>query len=256
MNKWILGLASILLWLGGCVAYVHSPPGRSFPLETAKTLYKRETGIQVEGGGGTEGFVGLPGFNVRVRHGLLDQLDLSGTFSYQRIRFEDLTMASSDRNVFIGRLGLKYAIIDYVALTAGLAAGGWAGGSFLSPDLAMIFAWENPYCVPFVDVGGYTSHPIHTQDVVIIDPDPSSIFGDEGLVASPVFTYGWTVGFGLRIPVMHRTRERQTAPAVLLGVRFRGVYFDPTYNDDGRNELTYLYGSVGFEYVITPRRNR
>ena len=101
-------------------------------------------------------------------------------------------------------------------------------------------AWENPYCVPFVDVGGYTSHPIHAQDVVIIDPTPSSAFEDEGLIAPPVFTYGWTVGFGLRIPVMHRTRERQTAPAFLLGVRFRGVYFDPTYSDDGRNELTYL----------------
>jgi hypothetical protein len=53
------------------------------------------------------------------------------------------------------------------SLTAGLAAGTWAGGPFLSPDLSMILAWENPYCVPFVDGGGYTSHPLRAKNVAM-----------------------------------------------------------------------------------------
>jgi hypothetical protein len=250
-----IALAFALLLLSGCVAYVHSPPGRSFPLESSKALYKRETGIQVEGGGGTEVSVGLPGFNVRVRHGIVDQLDGSFEFGYERIRPSGLYLASADRNIFTGRLGIKYAIIDQVAVTAGLAAGSWAGGPFLSPDLSMIFAWENPYCVPFIDGGGYTSHPLRARNVVITDPDPGGFF-DESLTAPPVFTYGWTAGFGLRIPLLHYENERQTPPAILLGTRFRGAMYDPPYNDFGREERVYWYGSVGFEYVVAPHRSR
>lgn len=249
---------TILFALGslcGCTPYVLSPPGRSFPLESSKALYERETGIQVEGGGGTDGpNVGLPGFNVRVRHGIVDQnLDASFEFGFQRIQTgEEQYLASSDRNIFTGRLGMKYAIIDHVAVTAGVAAGTWGGGPFLSPDLSMIFAWENPYCVPFIDGGGYTSHPLRADVVVITDSDPTNLFEDEGLIAAPVLTYGWTAGFGLRIPLRHIDDGSQTPPAILLGTRFRGAYWDPAYNDLGRNENVYWYGSVGFEYVINP----
>ena len=256
----ISGMRSALIFAlalaSGCVAYVHSPSGRSFPLESSKTLYKRETGMQVEAGGGLEAGVGLPGFNVRVRHGIVDKLDGSAEFGYQRIRTEDFHLATSDRNIFTGRLGIKYAMIDHIALTAGLAAGGWAGGSFLSPDLSMIFAYENPYCVPFVDAGGYTSHPLRTSDVVITDLTPGGL-GDDSLTAAPVFTYGWTVGFGLRIPLLHYDKhKRVTPPSILLGMRFRGVYYDPLYNDFGRNGRLYWYGSVGFEYIFAPRRTQ
>ena len=249
-----IGLILALALTSGCLAYVHSPSGRSFPLESSKTLYTRDTGMQVDAGGGLEAGVGLPGFNVRVRHGIVDKLDGSAEFGYQRIRTEEFYLATSDRNVFTGRLGIKYAIIDHVALTAGLAAGGWAGGSFLGPDLSMIFAYENPYCVPFVDAGGYTSHPLRATDVVITDLAPGSL-GDDSLTAVPVFSYGWTVGLGLRIPLLHYDKhKRVTPPSILLGTRFRGVYYDPLYNDFGRNERLYWYGSVGFEYVFAPRR--
>ncbi|MBW2686318.1 MAG: hypothetical protein JRE19_10420, partial [Deltaproteobacteria bacterium] len=121
----ISGMRSALIFAlaltSGCLAYVHSPSGRSFPLESSKTLYKRETGAQVEAGGGLEAGVGLPGFNVRVRHGIVDKLDGSAEFTYQRIRTEAFHLATSDRNIFTGRLGIKYAMIDHIALTAGLA---------------------------------------------------------------------------------------------------------------------------------------
>lgn len=245
----------LLALLGGCLAYVHSPPGRSFPLESPKTLHQRETGIQLEAGGGIEAGVGLPGFNVRVRHGIIDKLDGSAEFGYQRIRTEGFYIASSDRNVFTGRLGLKYAPIEHIAFTAGLAAGGWGGGAFLSPDLKLILGYENRFVVPFVDVGGFTSHPLRADEVVITDVNPG--FVDESLIAAPVFTYGWTVGIGVRIPLRHdQNHARVTPPSLLLGTRFRGLYHDPTYDDFGREEHLYWYGSAGFEFVIAPRRSR
>ena len=100
-----IGLILALALTSGCLAYVHSPSGRSFPLESSKTLYKRETGMQVEAGGGLEAGVGLPGFNVRVRHGIVDKLDGSAEFGYQRIRTEEFYLATSDRKRFHGAAG-------------------------------------------------------------------------------------------------------------------------------------------------------
>jgi hypothetical protein len=50
----------------------------------------------------------------------------------------------------------------------------------------MILAWENPYCVPYVDLGGYTSHPVRANTVVLMDAGPT-LEGD--FVAVPTFTY-------------------------------------------------------------------
>lgn len=245
-----------LVLLGGCLAYVHSPPGRSFPLESPKTLYERETGVQFEAGGGIGHGVGLPGVNLRLRHGIVDKLDANAELGYQRIRTEDFDLASSDRNLVTGRVGLKYAPIEHVAFTTGLAVGGWGGGAFLSPDLKLILGYENRFVVPFVDVGGYTSHPVGANQIVISDRLPDAL-GDATLIAAPVFTYGWTVGVGLRVPLVHVEKHARKTPASLLfGTRFRGAYFDPEYDDLGRDGRLYWYGSVAFEYVIAPRRAR
>ena len=69
--------------------------------------------------------------------------------------------------------------------------------------------------------GGYTSHPLRATDVVITDLAPGSL-GDDSLTAVPVFSYGWTVGLGLRIPLLHYDKHKQvTPPSILLGTRFR-----------------------------------
>ncbi|MGB8332300.1 MAG: hypothetical protein WCE62_19405 [Polyangiales bacterium] len=248
-----LGLG--LVFLSGCVAYVHSPPGRSFPLESAKALYKRETGVQVEAGGGVNADIGLPGVTVRVRHGIVDKLDGSFEMGYQHINTEGPNLANADRNLGTARLGVKYEIIEQIAVTAGLGGGIWAGGTFLSPDVSLIVAWENPYCVPFLDGGAYTSHPLGERNVTIIEDDLGTISGDV-FSAAPVFTYGWTAGFGLRIPLVHQS-ERVTAPAILLGTRFRGAIWESQeefHRSQETDRQLYWYGSIGFEYVFSPKR--
>ena len=248
-------LTLAFVFLSGCLAYVHSPPGRSFPLESSKALYERETGIQLEVGGGVGADVGLPGFNLRVRHGIIDKLDGSFDMGFLHINTDGPNLDNRDRNIGTWRLGIKYEIIEHIAVTAGVAAGVWGGGGFVSPDASVIFAWENPYCVPFIDGGAYTSHPIRANTLRIVEGDSGNIPGD-AFFAAPVFTYGWTAGFGLRIPLVHG-KERATAPAMLLGTRFRGAIYEIQEGFDRLGRLDrqlYWYGSFGFEYVFSPRR--
>ena len=117
---------------------------------------------------------------------------------------------------------MKYAIIDHVALTAGCAVGSWAGGGFVSPDLSLILAYENPYFIPFASAGGYTSHPFNEKLVALRDFDPPI----DSFVGVPVLTWGWTASGGFRIPVIHDVKPRTTPPAVLWPFGFRGAIFD------------------------------
>lgn len=255
--RWVL--ISWFFFALGCAPYVHSPPGRSLPLETSKTLHPRETGVQFEGGGGAGADIGVPGFTLRVRHGLVKHLDASAEFNFSSIRPDSsYRFEGANPFVFSGRIGVKYAIIDHVALTAGCAVGSWAGGGFVSPDLSLILAYENPYFIPFASAGGYTSHPFNEKLVALRDFDPPI----DSFVGVPVLTWGWTASGGFRIPVIHDVKPRTTPPAVLLGFGFRGAIFDDgwdiagAYATEGRRKELYFYGMVGFEYVFTPKRAR
>ena len=258
--RWVL---TVLLLLGlGCSPYVHSPPGRTFPLESSKTLYPRETGVQLEAGGALGADIGLPGFSLRVRHGIVEHLDGNAEFNFASIRADNhYHFDGANPFVFSGRVGLKYAIIDHVALAAGCAVGAWAGGGFVSPDLSLILAYENPAAIPFFSVGGYTSHPFNEKLVTLSGGDSS--YSPERFVGQPVLTWGWTASAGLRVPLMRDMSPRSTPPSILFGVGFRGAIFDGGWDvgnqfsyGDGRRRELYMYGSIGFEYVITPKRMR
>ena len=258
--RWTLTLA-LLLGLG-CSPYVHSPPGRTFPLESPKALFPRETGVQVEGGGVGGAEIGAPGFTLRVRHGIVKGLDGSAEFNFGKIRPDDqYRFAGAKPYVFAGRIGVKYAFIDHVAIVAGVGLGGWAGGGFASPDIALILGYENPYVVPFATIGGYTSHPFRTK---LVQLDHSSD-PQESFVGLPVLTWGWTTSFGLRIPIGGYDDPRSTPPSVLLGGGFRRATFDQRGGGvvgnisaaiEGHRKEPYLWGSIGFEYVFAPKRRR
>jgi len=82
--RWMFTLA-LLLGMG-CAPYVHSPPGRTLPLESPKALFPRETEFQVEGGGLGGAEIGLPSFKLRVRHGIVKHLDANAEFNFGKIR--------------------------------------------------------------------------------------------------------------------------------------------------------------------------
>jgi len=128
----------------------------------------------------------------------------------------------------------------------------------VSPDLSLILAYENPYAVPFFSGGGYTSHPFSAKTVFLSAGDS----GGSPFFGVPVLTWGWTVSSGLRIPVLHDRPAHSTPPSVLLGMNFRGAIFDEGYDisggsgSQGRRKEFYLSGSIGFEYVFTPKKTR
>lgn len=227
------------LWAGACAPFIQSPPGRLLALDTAQTLEKGQTGIQVVGGGGLEGDVGLGGVAVRVRHGLAKQLD-------GRLELSVLKLNPVDR--FVGSevlyelgTGIKYSFNPHFAFSVDVTGGGWVGGGFISPELKLIAAYENRAAVPFIDVGYYTSHPISPNGV-------STTFHNLG---APSFTQGWTTGIGLRI-VTSRIKEPEKGccsfgSALILGLRFTGAYFDDRLGNDSR---VYGGGGIGVEFVV------
>ena len=234
----------------GCVPYVHSPSGRSFPLESAKALNPGETGLQLEGGGGFGENIAVGGVTARVRRGLVQGLDGNFEAGYRRIRVASEKYSLRNRNVYSARLGVKYAVTDDVALTAGLAGGGWTGGGFIGPDASLIVGYENPYCVPFFEFGAFASFPVRENLITLLD---TGLSDDGDFVAAPTNTAGWTIGTGLRIPLSHK-KDQNTKSALLLGARLRGAAFDnvPTGQRDHR---TYFYGSGAFELVFGADRS-
>lgn len=231
----------------GCVSYVHSPPGRVMALESAKALNPGETGIQVEAGGGGGGAgLGLAGVTARVRHGVVEGLDVNGELGYLRLS-PDVDFVDGDHgNLFTARAGLKYAVRPWIAFALGLGGGAWTGGGFISPDIAMILSWENPYFVPFVSGGGYLSQPIGAGTVSL---QQEGVLSDMPFVGVPDFTIGWTAGAGFRIPLSHK-KDGKTKSALLLGVRFIGAAHDEAGQ---RSHETYLLGSGAFEFVFGGR---
>ncbi|MDH3625998.1 MAG: hypothetical protein OES69_06740 [Myxococcales bacterium] len=225
----------VLLWASGCSPFIHSPPGRPIALDTAQTLAKGETGIQVVGGGGGELDLGFGGIAARVRHGFAKKLD--GRLELSALKLNPEEPLVGTEWIFSAGTGIKYAFNPHFAFSVDVTGGGWEGGGFISPELKLIAGYENPHAVPFVDVGYYTSHPI----------SPNSVSTTETLLGPPTFTHGWTTGVGLRI-VTSTIERHALGSGLILGMRFTGAYFDDrVYGSDRR---TYISGAMGFEVVV------
>ena len=226
------------LWLG-CAPYVHSPPGRMMAVQTAKTLEAGETGIQLEIGGGIGAELGTYGGAVRLRHGLGKDLDFNLAGSYAQLNPDDSEIVGHE-HLYTGRIGLKYSPSDWIGVDFGVAGGGWEGGGFISPDVKVIFAYENSKIVPAFDVGVFTSHPVKEKAVSIVDSDGDTFVGTPGL------TLGWTFGANARVPV---TRSLDgTQHAFLFGARWIGTSFVDV--DGERRQEEYVTGTLGFEFIL------
>lgn len=225
---------TIALLLTACSPHAFSPPGRTLPLETAAAVGAGNTGVQLEGGTSAE-LLGpaLVHGTARVRHGVGEHTDLNveGNFTYFLDGDEQVDV---HRGIYSGRLGIKHAFGEHFALTGGIAAGGSAGGAFLSPDLGFIAGFENPYVVPFVSGRLILSQPIGAREVEFIDDGVA-------FMQAPQFTYGYAITTGVRIPVGPLAKPLR--PAILLG-------FGVTQIFDGEEEAGFMGGNVGFELTL------
>ena len=196
--------------LTACTPHAYSPPARTIPLEAPASIGLGRTGVQVEGGLGTIVFgASYVHASARVRHGVQEQTDISveGSFVHFLDTGDDLEGASH-LGIYSGRFGVKHAFSPHVAVATGIGGGGSAGGAFISPDVALILGYENPYCVPFVSGRLAVSIPVAPREVVL---EASSM----PIVGTPDVTGSFALISGMRIPL---ARDDINAGALSVGM--------------------------------------
>ncbi len=188
----LTGMCAALALAIGCKAHVYSPPARMLGLESAATLPAGETGVQGELGAVSwiDGTTGA----LRVRHGFTEDVEASVEASALHVGRE--SAANTNPNAYALQLGAKYRLAPWLSLAGGVGGGSSAAGQFVSPDLAAIVAWENPYVVPFLSAHGALSFPIDARQV-----DVTAAGDSTPTVGTPGRTSLLGVTVGLRVPV-------------------------------------------------------
>lgn len=231
-----------------CSPYLHSPPARTIPLETAAALPKGDFGFQAAGGGGSALWgPKLGGGTVQARFGVGRNFEVAGEGSALRIGRQDDEWSSNARaTIFAGRTGFKYSPTSWFAVQAGFGGGTSAAGGFISPDGGVIFSYQNKVAIPFFAGGFYYSHPVNPKPVVFFD-DRNNVE-----VLYPDRTLGGYMNFGVRIPF---SRDNADLPRTALMLAYRIVFashseylgsnvYQEQYTD------TYHLGVVSLEFVL------
>ena len=184
-----------------CQAHIFSPPARINVLESSATLKEGQQAAGVAGGG-TGAMFGLSATALAgtYKRGLTDEVEvgIDGTF----VAIDEAhAVADLDPYILGGRVRAKWApekTKSYAAVTAGLGAGySFDGGGYVSPDVGLIFAFENRYFVPFFGVSAFISQPIASK-VVDLSRDDQDL-GTK--LQSPQFTWGGYLNAGFKVPV-------------------------------------------------------
>jgi len=185
-------------------------------MSSAATLSDDQAAVAITGG--MHGAVFGPALGAidgRLRLGLRDDLELvvnGGAY----IVLED-SVADEHRGIYTGRAGLKYRLQRHVAMIAGVGGGlSPTAGVFAGADFGFIFAYENPYCIPFVALRGFYNIPIRPSGVDVGIPGTDEP-GD--IVVRPADTLGGTLEFGVRAPVGREDRFN-----LLLSGMFTALY--------------------------------
>lgn len=193
--------------------HLYSQPGRVAALEAAKTLDAGEQSVGAQGGVGHEASIDLAQISAKYRYGLSDQIEVGVDGNLRVVTNMEELKKPVNSTIWSTRVGAKWApalLQDYVAVTGGVAGGTYAAGQFLSPDLGVVLAFENPYVVPFVSATGYVSVPVNAQAVdVTLAPrwvyNPSTERNEleerPQEFSTPETTWGVTGTAGIRVPV-------------------------------------------------------
>jgi hypothetical protein len=179
-----------------------TPPTTPGVISSAATLPEEEVAVALSGG--LHGRVFGPAIGAvdgRLRLGLREGFELSlNAGAYIVVQQAEGEESGEHRGLYTGRAGLKIELHRNIALVAGLGGGlSPAAGFFVGGDLGFVFAYENPYCIPFVALRGFYSVPIRPS---LVDTGVE----DAADFARPADTGGGTLELGLRVPV---GRERR-----------------------------------------------
>jgi len=234
------------LLVNGCTPHVFSPPAGSFLVESSETVGAGKHGVRGEffAGGALFGPEVLSA-RASYRHGVSDELELSAAPAI--ISVLGGRAGDSSPNVYALRVGAKYAPVKHVALVGGLGGGSSAAGGFVSPDLGVIGAYENPYFVPFVSARGLISAPVAARTVHFTVDDGAGDTDDEDDLPDeyrqrPELTYGLQLSVGARLPLPYDPIG-DLRPSIACAIGITSLY-------DDRHDEGYAGGSCAFDLAF------
>lgn len=192
-----LALVLFLAASAGCVRQVWSPPAGYVPLEGPAPIAPGEVRVGASFGGGGVGIgADLVGGALKYRRGM-EQIEVQGEVAAVVVA-ED-SEAGTFPAILSARAGMKGLLVPgfrHAAWRLGAGLGGSAGGVFGALDGGFVLGFDNPWVVPWAEVGGIVSVPLSSEDVDITKPDD-----DERIIDHPVTTIAGRVGFGLAVNI-------------------------------------------------------
>jgi len=210
-------------WSSACTVHVFSPVNLP-PLESSATLGEGRYSVQGEAyvGGAIWG-PKISSYRAVVARGITPKLDVSLAPSLLLIHARE--PGNPRGNVYSLRAGVKYAPERWLAFSAGLAPGSSVGGSYLAEDFGFTMGGENRYLVPFFSARGVLSVPLRARTVRIMydDWDDSPEEESQAYFRKPLFTSGWQIVQGLKLPLTHDAAAK-VRPSLVCAVSFTGLY--------------------------------
>jgi hypothetical protein len=186
----------------GCAHEAFSPPSGWLPAETPAPLAVGEYRLAISGGGGGVGLGGgdLVGGAVRYRQGLAGEVAREVDAEVASIVFIEDSRSDVFPAIISGRGLVRSAFsadFRHASWSAGLGAGGSAGGWFIAPEVGVQLGYDNPYVVPWFAVSGYFSLPLTSKEVDLARAEDEMAFLDR-----PRLTFGGrlTVGVTGKLP--------------------------------------------------------
>ena len=211
--------------MSGCATTLPSPPGKAMHLASPASAGKGNTLVTGAFGGGGEIFgPGAVAGELRARHGVTESLDLGVSASAVGLIGENDLNARPHAGIYALRAFAHHELVPrFVALHAGVAGGGSAGGGYLSPDLGLTLGYENPHLVPYIHGTFFVSTPLTKNTInMTMDDEPLDL-------RTPYLSYGPQIGGGLRIPIGPRE-----APVGSILLELGGTFL---FGDDPSDEL-------------------
>lgn len=210
-------LVSLLPIVGACSHNVFSPPSRPITLTNPATLDKDETVVRATGSISEE-ILGpsIVAGSVGARHGIKSRVEVVADISYAQVVEE--SEAGTNRGIAMGRAGVKLnpKESNHVAVLAGIGGGyAPAGGAYTTADIGFAGGYENPYAIPFVNLGVFASIPLNPKEI-----DTTLLGSSEGHSDTPKNTFGVTMGAGVKVPI--------NTSAVVFGVNITRLADDDT----------------------------
>ncbi len=223
------------LCLSACTSVAVTPPIRTVPLETVATT--RERHVALRGSAGVHApwqavATASGGVSVGVHPDV--ELQLDGAYGYSEHLDEHETRTVSG-HVGAARIGMKYELTEFFAVSVGAGGGVGPWGTYLGGDVGGILAYENPYAIPFFAARLQLVGPISPQTEVIVQDSTST-----RLTPSTVLYMQPSIGVRFPIPISADPEGPRLSLAIATAWTAAALFDQP-------NDFAHAFGAeAGF----------